>query len=319
MSDASDNRFYREKQGQLASKEIVAALRSELSRSDGANVIVRSGHLRQALDEIERRSSLAGDEQAEAWESVWEKLRSFNPKFYEQGRNGEEAALQEIDRLQRGAAPEPPVRPSAWYRVVKSPDTPMGPSETDVELAWGDWPPGAPDDVVWQPLYARAAQPPRPGAEDDPLVVWVLERLENCQEIAATKTGADRDGWLDDEQRFAEILRRLACSAPPPALEQSSPWAREQYQKIQDFVIRRGLYRGQNDNKSHADIVLELAELGLPRAAPPPGDDLRIARNLLIDAQNFIGPTTVWRDEELMLRLIREFIERTRPTKGCGQ
>jgi hypothetical protein len=65
----------------------------------------------------------------------------------------------------------------------------------------------------------------------------------------------------------------------------------------------------------------QFAKLLLERCRPtqPPGDDLRIARNLLIDAQNFIGPTTVWRDEELMLRLIREFIERTRPTKGCGQ
>jgi hypothetical protein len=117
MSDTTDNRFYREKQGQLASKEIVAALRAELSRSDGANVIVRSGHLRQALDEIERRSPLAGDEQAEAWESVWEKLWSFNPKFYEQGRNGEEAALQEIDRLQR-TAHEPPAAPKQNKAVV---------------------------------------------------------------------------------------------------------------------------------------------------------------------------------------------------------
>jgi hypothetical protein len=67
------------------------------------------------------------------------------------------------------------------------------------------------------------------------------------------------------------ITECQVCYPVEPALEQSSPWAREQYQKIQDFVIRRGLYRGQNDNKSHADIVLELAELGLPRAAPPPG------------------------------------------------
>jgi hypothetical protein len=68
-----------------------------------------------------------------------------------------------------------------------------------------------------------------------------------------------------------KLLPPWDSHSPEPALEQSSPWAREQYQKIQDFVIRRGLYRGQNDNKSHADIVLELAELGLPRAAPPPG------------------------------------------------
>jgi hypothetical protein len=50
------------------------------------------------------------------------------------------------------------------------------------------------------------------------------------------------------------------------------------------------------------------------RAAQPPADALlKRARNLLIDCQTFIGPTTVWRDEELMLRNIRSFIEDTRP------
>jgi thymidylate synthase (FAD) len=33
----------------------------------------------------------------------------------------------------------------------------------------------------------------------------------------------------------------------------------QQYQKIQDFVIKNGLYRGQDKDKSHADIVLDLA------------------------------------------------------------
>ena len=58
-----------------------------------------------------------------------------------------------------GSAPEPCEQPSAWYRVVRSPDTPTGPSEIDVEFSWGDWPSGEPDDVVWQPLYSRPAQP----------------------------------------------------------------------------------------------------------------------------------------------------------------
>lgn len=32
---------------------------------------------------------------------------------------------------------------------------------------------------------------------------WLLDRQENCAAIAARKTGADRDGWLEDEQYFA--------------------------------------------------------------------------------------------------------------------
>lgn len=50
-----------------------------------------------------------------------------------------------------------------------------------------------------------------------PLAEWVLERLENCQELAAKKTGADRDGWIEDARYFAAILYRLTddSSAEP--------------------------------------------------------------------------------------------------------
>lgn len=70
----------------------------------------------------------------------------------------------------------------------------------------------------WRAARAAVETKALPNAENDPLVVWVLERLENCQEIAAKKTGSDRDGWLDDAQKFAQILRRL-CSVSPPSPE----------------------------------------------------------------------------------------------------
>lgn len=50
-----------------------------------------------------------------------------------------------------------------------------------------------------------------------PLDEWVLERLENCQRIAATKSGADRDDWLEDAQYFAAILIMLNERADPSA------------------------------------------------------------------------------------------------------
>ena len=49
-----------------------------------------------------------------------------------------------------GPADEPsaeqPERPVAWFR--------WGGSAVKPIIAWGDWPPGEPDDVVWYPLYS---------------------------------------------------------------------------------------------------------------------------------------------------------------------
>ena len=42
------------------------------------------------------------------------------------------------------------------------------------------------------------------------LTVWVLERFENAVRIAGEKTGADRDGWLEDARYFQLILDRIA-------------------------------------------------------------------------------------------------------------
>jgi len=42
------------------------------------------------------------------------------------------------------------------------------------------------------------------------VVEWLTERLANCERIAKTKAGSDREGWLDDAAGFAAALKIVA-------------------------------------------------------------------------------------------------------------
>jgi hypothetical protein len=76
--------------------------------------------------------------------------------------------------------------------------------------------------------YERIAAPHADRPLPMTVELWVAERLRNALDIAETRKGEDRDGWIEDAIYHAIILRRLAqpCGlliASKPQAETSLP------------------------------------------------------------------------------------------------
>lgn len=56
---------------------------------------------------------------------------------------------------------------------------------------------------------------------------WVRERYENCLRLAETKSGLDRDGWLNDADYFRRIAAELRDSPSRPSPDARLPQIRK--------------------------------------------------------------------------------------------
>ena len=66
---------------------------------------------------------------------------------------------------------------------------------------------GLPPDIGAAMLLPARRQP----APD--LIVWLQEREMNARNIAASKRGSDRDGWLEDADYFKAAIHAIGAAA----------------------------------------------------------------------------------------------------------
>lgn len=74
------------------------------------------------------------------------------------------------------------------------------------------------------------------------------------------------DEYAPALKKAADVCVSVMTQASEPSDAPLDEWPRLQYQKVQDFVIGRRLFMGSSKDKSHVDIVLELAAKALSEA-----------------------------------------------------
>lgn len=90
-----------------------------------------------------------------------------------------------------------------------------------------------------------------------PLKEWVQERLVNCMRLADTKTGADRDGWLEDARYFRVILHRLG-----PETSGDGPLPRQLIEALQRAKVARAKHdAGRVTDLHERDLRFMLTEI----------------------------------------------------------
>lgn len=71
------------------------------------------------------------------------------------------------------------------------------------------------------------------------VIEWIEDRRANCERIAATKTGPDREGWLEDERYFAAAVDKLiSATALMQKLADDLKVSPEDVGKVMDELIR---------------------------------------------------------------------------------
>jgi hypothetical protein len=81
-------------------------------------------------------------------------------------------------------------------------------------------------DIEIPPQHTQNEEPRRVSRVDGAasrarLCEWLIERMENCQAIAAMKIGTDKDGWLEDAQYFKQAALFVGGGASKQEMDAS--------------------------------------------------------------------------------------------------